>query len=131
MNYRYLLATFFSTSLLLSAGGAAWSAEKSIADFVNFAEIPDEDCEKKGGLRIVVQNLHDKEVIDMHLDRFFSDVRQGGRSMFALAPRTQQPLGCSKVFEARQHWELVSAEAVTRDHANARYGEIYGVAISE
>ncbi len=95
-------------------------------DFIVFSETYDEDCEDKGGKRVFVQNQHDRRLIDLHLDRYFSGLRQGGRSMFALAPGASQALGCSRVFEAKQDWKLIHAEFISATHAESRYGEVSG-----
>lgn len=97
-------------------------------DFVAFSEIYDEDCGEKGGMRVFVQNQHDNRLIDLHLDRYFSGVRQGGRSMFALAPGTSQALGCSRALEASQNWKLIHAEFISPANATSRYGEVIGSA---
>lgn len=111
---------FTFNPLVLSAG------EDQATEFVAFSEAADQDCEERGGMRVFVRNLHNKQIIDLHLDRYFSGVRQGGRSMFALAPGASQALGCSRVFDARQNWTLVRADLISIAKATDRYGEIIG-----
>lgn len=104
-------------------------------DFISFEEIvdadTDSDCNQRGGLRVYVLNRHPQRVIDLHIDRYFSTVRQAGRSMFALSPGGAQPLGCNRVLDAPQHWEVVRAEFIEADMARLRYGEILGMALPE
>lgn len=122
-NHICLLAMIFFSTLTpanLSAGDSV------AADFINFAATYDEDCEEKGGKRIFVENQHEKRIVDLHIDRYFSGVRQGGRSMFALAPKTSQAMGCSQVFDTKQSWTLIKAGFIEADHALSRYGEISG-----
>lgn len=97
-------------------------AEQDASQFIEFYETADEDCEKKGGARVFVKNIHTKRIIDLHLDRYFYDVRQGGRSMFPIKPATSQALGCSRVFDAEQRWELVSAIFISDIGVKERYG---------
>lgn len=99
------------------------------AAFVEFAILPDEDtssdCTQRGGMRVFVINAHPDAIIDLQIDRYFSDVRQAGRSMFALAAGHRQPLGCNTVMDSEQRWELMKAEFITREQGQARYGVIY------
>ena len=64
-----------------------------------------------------------EQIIDLHLDRYFYDVRQGGRSMFPIKPSASQALGCSRVFDAEQRWELVSATFISEAGVKERYGD--------
>jgi hypothetical protein len=98
------------------------------AEFVEFAILPDEDtssdCTQRGGMRVFVINAHPDATIDLQIDRFFSDVRQAGRSMFALASGHRQPLGCNTVMDSEQRWELVRAVFIDDEKAKNRYGQI-------
>ena len=107
---------FLSTNSLVMA-------EEDASRFIEFYEEADEDCEKKGGARIFVKNTHEEQIIDLHLDRYFYDVRQGGRSMFPIKPSASQALGCSRVFDAEQRWELVSATFISEAGVKERYGD--------
>ena len=98
-------------------------AESKASDFIEFYEVGDEDCEEKGGLRVFVKNVHKTQIIDLQLDRYFFDVRQAGRSMFPMKPETSQALGCSRVFDAQQRWELVAAEFISEASVKERYGD--------
>jgi len=91
--------------------------------YIEFYEEWDEDCEEKGGARVFVKNTHQTQIIDLQLDRYFYDVRQAGRSMFPLNPDDSQALGCSRVFDAEQRWELVAASFISEAAAEERYGD--------
>ncbi|WP_296592026.1 hypothetical protein [Methylophaga sp.] len=91
--------------------------------YIEFYEKWDEDCEEKGGARVFVKNTHQTQIIDLQLDRYFYDVRQAGRSMFPLKPDGSQALGCSRVFDAEQRWELVAASFISEAAAEERYGD--------
>lgn len=132
------MTTQITHTLLISISFLiAWHAtpisadEHSASDYVLFTEKPDQDCEDKGGARLFVQNKHQQKIIDVHLERYFDDVRQGGRSMFALAPNHAQALGCSRVLDAPQHWQLIAAEYISFINAKSRYGEVIGITVSE
>lgn len=91
--------------------------------YIEFYEEWDEDCDEKGGARVFVKNTHQTHIIDLQLDRYFYDVRQAGRSMFPLKPDGSQALGCSRVFDAEQRWELVAASFISEAAAEERYGD--------
>ncbi len=116
-----LLLSFF-TGILFSLNSLVMAADDDASRYIEFYEEADEDREKKGGARDFVKNTHDEQIIDLHLDRYFYDVRQGGRSMFPIKPSASQALGCSRVFDAEQRWDLVSAVFISEADANARYG---------
>ena len=124
MSIKPVSAALFAcfAGILLSANSLV-AAEDDASRFIEFYEEADEDCEKKGGARIFVKNTHEKQIIDLHLARYFYDVRQGGRSMFPLKPSDSQALGCSRVFDAEQRWELVSATFISEAGVNERYGD--------
>lgn len=82
------------------------------------------DCAERGGKRVIVVNTHPERIIDVHIDRYFAGVRQGGRSMFALASGAFQELGCDTVLNAQQNWQFISAEFINSDKALQRYGVI-------
>ncbi len=82
------------------------------------------DCAERGGKRVLVINNHHEQIIDVHIDRYFSGVRQGGRSMFALASGAFQELGCDTVLDTEQHWKIISAEFIDSENALKRYGVI-------
>jgi hypothetical protein len=115
--------------LVPAAGQLSVAADnQDAADFIEFAIVPDEDtssdCTQRGGMRVFVINAHPDATIDLQIDRFFSDVRQAGRSMFALASGHRQPLGCNTVMDSEQRWELVRAVFIDDAEAEARYGQI-------
>ncbi|MTI62572.1 hypothetical protein [Methylophaga sp.] len=83
------------------------------------------DCNQRGGLRIFVVNQHPSNIIDIHIDRYFSDIRQGGRSMLALGNGHKLALGCNIVMDSPQHWALVKAEFISPEQAQQRYGVVY------
>ena len=118
---------YFLCSISVSHPLSADSEHAS--DYIVFKTIEDEDtssdCTQRGGLRIYVENIHPKKVIDISLDRYFSDVRQAGRSMFALQSGHMQALGCNVVMESQQHWQLVNATFIEKEDAIKRYGEVY------
>lgn len=126
MTLRLTTFTLILVGFLIIWHTIAIADDRLATDFIEFTEEPDQDCEEKGGLRIFVHNRHQQQIIDLHLDRYFADVRQGGRSMFALAPGHAQPLGCSRVFETSQYWKTISAEYISASHAQSRYGEVIG-----
>ena len=114
----------FTTGLFFSVIAPAVTADLNDAShFVEFYQVGDEDCEDKGGARVFVKNLHKTQIIDLQLDRYFYDVRQAGRSMFPLKPESSQALGCSRVFDAEQRWELISAMFITESVVKERYGD--------
>lgn len=110
--------------ILLSFSSLIKAEGDDASEYIAFYEEGDEECEKKGGTRIFVKNTHEKQIIDLHLDRYFYDVRQGGRSMFPLKPSSFQALGCSRVFDAEQRWDLVSATFISEAGVKERYGDI-------
>ncbi|MDO8825047.1 hypothetical protein [Methylophaga sp.] len=110
-----LLATCLSSVVMAEANDAS--------NYVEFYQEGDEDCEKKGGFRVFVKNLHKTQIIDLQLDRYFFDVRQAGRSMFPLKPESSQALGCSRVFDAEQRWELIAASFISESAVKERYGD--------
>lgn len=116
-----MLLTCFA-GMLFSVNSLVLAEDDDASQFIEFYEEADEDCEKKGGARIFVKNSHAEQIIDLHLDRYFYDVRQGGRSMFPIKPSASQALGCSRVFDAEQRWELVSATFISEAAVKERYG---------
>lgn len=102
---------------------AVWSEPDSVAQSIVFYDKPDKDCEERGGQRTFVKNNHSEQMIDLQLERYFYDVRQAERSMFPLAVGDEQALGCNRVFDAEQRWELVSAAFITPEAAEQRYGQ--------
>lgn len=119
--FAILLSCF--AGMLFTVNSLANAGDGDGSQYVEFYEEADEDCEKKGGARIFVKNNHAEQILDLHLDRYFYDVRQGGRSMFPLKPSTSQALGCSRVFDAEQRWELVSATFISEAAVKERYGD--------
>lgn len=99
------------------------------AQYIKFIAEPDadsnSDCSQRGGLRVFVINEHPAQIIDLQIDRYFSEVRQAGRSMFALHSGHRLALGCDIVMDSQQRWELVSAAYISKHQAKQRYGEIY------
>ena len=117
-------AAFITIGLALYGFQPVMADPKTASDFIAMHSEVDEDCEEKGGERIYIVNQHQQNIIDVHLDRYFSEVRQGGRSMFPLKPEQKQMLGCSLVFDAVQRWQLVSATFLTLKAAEERYGPL-------
>ena len=105
------------------------SAGDNAADFVIFKAIADKDtsrdCAQLGELRLYVINQHPSKAIDLSLDRYFSSIRQPGRSMFALESSHQMALSCNKVMDSEQHWVLIAAEFISHEMALKRYGKLY------
>lgn len=113
-----------SNLMIIGLLSPAVAAEpNNAAQFIVFFDKPDKDCEERGGQRSFVKNSHAEQMIDLHLDRYFYGVRQAERSMFPLAAGDEQALGCNRVFDAEQRWELVSAAFITPDAAEQRYGQ--------
>ncbi|WP_266276655.1 hypothetical protein [Methylophaga sp. OBS3] len=127
MYHLKCISSFIFAGLLIGLAQPVWSDEQSAADLIVFTQESDEDCEEKGGKRIFINNRHQQHIVDLHLDRYFANVRQGGRSMFALAPQASQALGCSKAFDSEQNWQLVNARFINEEAAIQRYGEIIGL----
>lgn len=125
-----MLTKLSTASLFVFTGGLFCLANSSVlmaeaneaTHYIEFYEEWDEDCEEKGGARVFVKNTHQTHIIDLQLDRYFYDVRQAGRSMFPLKPDTSQALGCSRVFDAEQRWELVAAMYISPSAVKERYG---------
>jgi hypothetical protein len=120
---------FFLLSLSLISAPAL-HARTDVADqFILFVSEPDadtsSDCTQRGGLRVFVVNQHPDQIIDLQIDRYFDNVRQAGRSMFALDHGHKLALGCDIVMDSPQRWELINAEFITREQAEKRYGVIY------
>src|SRR5690554_3994263 len=111
------------TGLLCTLNGLAIAEQGDASEFVAFYQEQDKDCEEKGGVRIFVKNTHGSQIIDLQIDRYFYDVRQAGRSMFPLRPAASQALGCSRVFDAEQRWELIAADFISEARMNERYGD--------
>lgn len=126
-----MLTKLSTAGLLVFIGGLFCIANSSVlmaeaneaTHYIEFYEEWDEDCDEKGGARVFVKNTHQTHIIDLQLDRYFYDVRQGGRSMFPLKPNVSQALGCSRVFDAEQRWELVAASFISEAAAEERYGD--------
>lgn len=98
-----LISAMLLTIPLLACAG------DNTADFVIFKVIADEDTSsnraQRDGLRLQVVNQHPGKAIDLSLDHYFSNIRQSGRSMFALESRRHQlALGCNNVMDSEQHW---------------------------
>ncbi|HEC72970.1 MAG TPA: hypothetical protein ENI26_01210 [Methylophaga aminisulfidivorans] len=113
-----------SISLVLSAGAHA----EQVIDYLLIEKVADtdtnSDCTQRGGLRVVLRNTHPSDIIDVQLDRYFSGVRQAGRSMFALRNGHSQPLGCDIVMGSDQSWHLIDARVINEQEALSRYGSI-------
>ncbi|SFJ86916.1 hypothetical protein [Methylophaga sulfidovorans] len=127
---KSLLPIFILFFLSINAlGQFALADSEAASDFIVFKTIEDKDtssdCTQRGGLRIYVENTHPDKTIDLSLDRYFSTVRQAGRSMFALENGHSQPLGCNIVMDSEQHWELINAEFISKEDAIKRYGTLY------
>lgn len=124
-----------SICLLLLAGLSTTATlthaveQKNAEHFITFKALPDDDsssdCTQRGGQRVTVFNDHPSSAIDISLDRYFSDVRQPGRSMFALHSGHSQALGCNIVMDSPQRWELIDATFISVDAAKKRYGSIF------
>ncbi len=127
---RLSTSTFILFSLCCLSVSEHIMADTDLAkDFILFKTIEDKDtssdCTQRGGLRIYVENVHPERIIDISLDRYFSDIRQPGRSMFALENGHLQPLGCNIVMDSKQRWELVNAKFISKKEAINRYGKLY------
>jgi len=128
MNKRNILLSLYVLSLVPSH--TVLAEESKTIDYLQIAAIEEDeqtDCAERGGKRVFVINQHSQQVIDVQLDRFFSGVRQGGRSMFAIAPSARQALGCDIALDAKQHWDIVAARFITPAAAIKRYGVIQPV----
>lgn len=117
-------------ALMLLSSPHTMSGGTTANQFITFVHQADQDsqsdCSQRGGRRVYAVNTHSSAVIDVHIDRFFSGIRQAGRSMFAIAPGYGQALGCDVVMESQQSWELVKAQPIDRNSALERYGQIVG-----
>lgn len=112
---------------MLNALSIASVNADSALSYLSMTSVEDKeqtDCAERAGKRVIVINNHLNQNIDVHIDRYFSGVRQGGRSMFALAPSSFQELGCDTVLDAEQHWKIISAEFIDSENALDRYGVI-------
>jgi hypothetical protein len=119
---RLIMALCMLNPLLISTV----SADTAIS-YLSVQSVEDReqtDCAERGGKRVIVINNHPEQIIDVHIDRYFSGVRQGGRSMFALASGAFQELGCDTVLDTEQSWKLISAEFIDNENALKRYGVI-------
>lgn len=102
----------FLILILLHYPGVSTMAREAAASHVILDAVYDADCETRGGKLIVVQSDHPSQDIEVQLERYFMNVRQGGRSVIRLHPGAPpRPLGCSRVLvdRAEQHWKLVKA----------------------
>jgi hypothetical protein len=128
MKHAYLRQSLLTITLLASQ--LVTSADNPANQFIQFVHQTDDDsqseCTQRGGQRVYAVNTHPQAIIDVHIDRFFSGVRQAGRSMFAIAPDHRQALGCDTVMESQQSWELMKADFVDEAFALERYGQIVG-----
>lgn len=122
-NLSSAVAFVFTVGFFFKVLSSVVTADSNDAsNFVEFYQVGDEECEEKGGARVFVKNLHKTKIIDLQLDRYFYDVRQAGRSMFPLKPENSQALGCSRVFDAEQRWELIAATFISESAVRERYG---------
>lgn len=116
-------------SVLLVPFSSTLAQPGNAETYIQFIEEPDADsstdCNQRGGLRISVINKHPDRIIDLQLDRYFAEVRQPGRSMFALRNGHKLALGCNIVMDSRQRWELLNASFISESEAVKRYGTIY------
>lgn len=115
--FSYLLAP---VSLLYADNINRYIEIKALMDTDTSSE-----CAQRGGLRFYISNTHPSKIIDIHLDRFFDNVRQPGRSMFALQSGHKQALGCNMVMDSQQHWKLIDAKFISLEQAEERYGSVY------
>ncbi|MCS3902145.1 hypothetical protein J2T55_000137 [Methylohalomonas lacus] len=98
--------------ILFCCLGTPTMAKDTASSHVILNAVYDADCEARGGKLVVVHNNHPSQDIEAQLERYFMNVRQGGRSVVRLnAGDAPQPLGCSRVLvdRAEQHWKLVKA----------------------
>lgn len=125
MKHILLLAATVSLSITTSLPALADTPDA--ASFIDFVTLPDEDtssdCTQRGGMRVHVINTHTESTIDLQIDRYFSGVRQAGRSMFPLASGQRQQLGCNVVMESEQRWELIQARFIDDKEVSERYGQ--------
>lgn len=125
MTRHSLIVLMLALSPLTLAQADSLKADK----FIKFVKEADadasSDCNQRGGLRVFIINEHPDQIVDIQLDRYFAEVRQPGRSMFALENGHKLPLGCDIVMDSPQRWELLDAEFISRNQAEARYGMIY------
>jgi len=122
MSYHYLFLLLF----FLTPAQAGSSEAYNFIKFVKEADADSSsDCNQRGGLRVFIINEHPSKLIDIQLDRYFAQIRQPGRSMFALRSGHKLPLGCDLVMDSTQRWEVINAEFISRNKAEKRYATIY------
>ncbi len=79
---------------------------------IQIIEQPHPQCSDNNGKMILVRSSNRQHSIEVHLDRFFQNVRQAGRSVIVLKPNAEpSELGCSRVLAdgAEQSWKIIKA----------------------
>lgn len=85
-------------------------------EHLKFAEFKEMNCVTKGGTQKALVNEDKTRSIEAYVDRYFAGVRQAGRSIIVLAPNGgTQKLGCSRVLDDEQRWEIVKAIFVNKN----------------
>lgn len=102
--------------LLVGAIGCSslYAEEADLVKDIQIIERPHPQCSDRfaDGKMIMVQSSNKQHSIEVHLDRFFQNVRQAGRSVVVLKPNAgPSELGCSRVLAdgAEQSWKIIKA----------------------
>lgn len=78
-----------------------------------YVELPQQEdtaCADRGGKRQYIRSMHETRTVKAYVVRYFMDVRQADRSILVLRPnKPPRKLGCTRVFDAEQRWEVIDA----------------------
>lgn len=100
-----------SLATLLCAVAAQAANEQAAQAHVELLQRHDADCQERGGKRQYIRNTHAARTVQAYVVRFFMNVQQADRSVLVLKPHAKaQKLGCTRVFDAPQTWEVIGAE---------------------
>ncbi|MGH8503610.1 MAG: hypothetical protein ACREVE_14275 [Gammaproteobacteria bacterium] len=104
-NYcRILCCALLLTSAVHAHGG------ESVQKFVELYQQNDTACADRGGKRQYIRSTHKSRAVETFVVRYFMNVRQADRSILILKPgKKSQKLGCTRVFDAEQRWEVIDA----------------------
>ena len=95
------------------AAGIVFASAPARADeepvrYLQFVEELAGNCVARGGMQILVKNLHPTRRLRVWLDRYHMGIGTGDRSRSDLAPGAEpEPLGCSRSSGGPQEWRVV------------------------
>ncbi|PHS26183.1 MAG: hypothetical protein COA83_03880 [Methylophaga sp.] len=93
----------------------AGQTQSMLFKFIHLSEMEHEQCSIRAGKMIMVGSSNTKQTLEVQMERYFMDIRQGGRSVVILRPDTGlHEMGCSRVLTdgSKQSWKIVQVKII-------------------